>query len=115
MDKSTIFCIIGIRHNPQLGSYLSKVKIAKKVRVNKCSLSVSFTDYGSPTTLSFCKDANLNGVHYCKTKQNCVYGGYEYIGFSDKDKAIAELNKWVSKPGFSKETAKNGIEKLMAA
>lgn len=114
MDKPNMFCVIGIRHNPQLGSYLSKVKLAEKIRMNKCSISAIFTDFGEPATLSFSQTAAIDGVHYCKTKQNCIYGGYTYIGFSDKDKAIAELEKWVNKNGSSAERAKAGIEQLKA-
>lgn len=112
MDK---FFIIGIRHNPQLGSYLSKTIVAKP-KVNKASITAKFEEYGSSTSLRFsiCP-CSTDGRHYSLTSQECVYGGYEYIGFSDKAKAIAELQKWTNRPGMSSERAKHGISLFEAA
>ena len=112
MDK---FYIIGIRHNPQLGSYLSKVKVAT-TKTNKASITAKFEEYGSTTSLRFsiCP-CTVDGRHYCLKTQECVYGGYDYYGFSDKDKAIAELQKWLNVPGSSAERAKVGIELIKAA
>ena len=112
MDK---FFIIGIRHNPQLGSYLSKTIVAKP-KVNKASITAKFDEYGSSTSLRFsiCP-CTADGIHYAITSQECVYGGYEYIGFSDKAKAIAELKKWANRPGMSSEKAKRGISLFEAA
>ena len=112
MDK---FFIIGIRHNPQLGSYLSKTIVAKP-KVNKDSITAKFEEYGSSTSLRFhiCP-CTADGIHYAITSQKCVYGGYEYIGFSDKAKAIAELKKWTDRSGMSSEKAKRGISIFEAA
>ena len=110
MDK---FYIVGIRHNPQLGSYLSKAIVAKP-KMNKTCISAKFEDYGSSVSLKFCKDA-WNNRYRCITSQRCVYGDYEYIGFLDKVAAIAELQKWTAAPGMSAERAKHGIEMFEAA
>ena len=109
MDK---IYVIGIRHNPQLGSYLSKVIVAS-AKVNKCSITAKFEEYGSPTSLKFSKDG-WNGQHHCLTDQHCVYGGYEYIGFSTKERALAELQKWLNASGTSAYKAKIGIELVNA-
>ena len=106
MDK---FYIVGIRHNPQLGSYLSKTIVAKP-KLNKTSITAKFEEYGSSSSLRFSIVPYSNGQHYCLTSQNCVYGGYEYLGFSDKNAAIAELQKWTTKSGSSAARAKIGIE-----
>ena len=112
MDK---FYIIGIRYNPQLGSYLSKTIVAKP-KVNKASITATFEEYGSKTSLRFsiCP-CPTDGRYYSLTSQKCVYGGYEYIGFSDKAKAIAELQKWTNRPGMSSERARRGISLFEAA
>lgn len=114
MDKPNMFCIIGIRHNPQLGSYLSKVKLADKIRMNKRSISATFIECGCSTTLNFSQTPNLRGEHFCNTKQHNVYGGYEYLGFSDKDKAIAKLSEWLDKNQTSAGKARDAIEQLKA-
>lgn len=111
MDK---LYIIGIRYNPQLGSYLSKAVVAAS-KVNKTCISAKFDDYGSATVLKFSLQPNINGRHYCKSAQQCAYGDYEYIGFSDKAKAIEELQKWLNVSGCSSERAKAGIQKFEAA
>ena len=112
MDK---FFIIGIRHNPQLGSYLSKTIVAKP-KVNKASITAKFEEYGSSTSLRFsiCP-VSTDGHHYALTSHGCAYGGYEYIGFSDKAKAIVELRKWIDRSGMSSENAKRGISLFEAA
>ena len=106
MDK---FYIIVVRHYPQLGSYLSKTIVAKP-EVNKDSITAKFEEYGSSTSLRFsiCP-VSTDGHHYALTSHGCAYGGYTYIGFSDKAKAIAELKKWANRPGMSSENAKRGI------
>lgn len=113
MDK---LYIIGVRYNPQLGSYLSKVIVAN-AKVNKTCISAKFEDYGSTVSLRFSTTPNVDGRHVCLTRQNCVYGGYDYYGFSDKDKAIAELQKWTTqtKSVGSAARAKIGIELIKAA
>ena len=108
------FYIIGIRYNPQLGSYLSKTIVAK-CKVNKTCISAKFEEYGSTTSLKFYLHHDVTGKHYCKTQQDCVYGNYAYYGFSDKASAITELQSWHGKGGSSTERAKIGIEKFEAA
>ena len=112
MDK---FYIIGVRHYPQLGSYLSKTIVAKP-EVNKDSITVKFKEYGSSTSLRFpiCP-CTADGLYYSLTSKKYVYGGYTYIGFSDKAKAIAELKKWANRPGISSEKAKRGISLFEAS
>ncbi len=107
MDK---FYIVGIRYNPQLGSYLSKTIVAKP-KLNKTSITAKFEECGSSSSLRFsiCP-CTVDGRHFCLTKQNCVYGGYDYYGFSDKNAAIAELQKWTTKSGSSAARAAYGIE-----
>ena len=104
------FYIVGIRHNPQLGSYLSKTIVAKP-KLNKTSITAKFEEYGSSSSLRFsiCP-YTTDGRHYCLKTQECVYGGYDYYGFSDKNAAIAELQKWTTKSGSSAARAKIGIE-----
>lgn len=111
MDK---FFIIGIRYNPQLGFYLSKTIVAKP-KVNKASITATFEEYGSKTSLRFsiCP-CSTDGHHYALTSKKCVYGSYTYVGFSDKAKAIAELKKWTNRSGMSSENAKRGISLFKA-
>ena len=112
MDK---FFIIRIRHSPQLGSHLSKTIVAKP-KVNKDSIMAEFEEYGSIISLRFpiclCTE---DGIYYDLPSQKCVYGGYTYIGFSDKAKAIAELKKWANRSEMSSEKAKRGISLFEAA
>lgn len=102
------FYIIGTRYNPQLGTYLSKVKVAT-AKVNKTCITAKFEEYGEMTSLKFKKEP-YNGVHACKSKSNCVYGSFQHYGYSDKSKAIAELQTWLTVDGSSKERAKIGIQ-----
>ena len=106
MDK---FYILGIRSNPQLGCYLSKAFNAKP-KVNTASITAKFTEYGSSTSLRFALTPNADGVHWCMSQQNCVYGGYSYEGYSSKEKAIAALEKWVNASGSSKQRAIDAIK-----
>lgn len=101
------FYIIGIRSNPQLGSYLSKVKIAT-TKTNKTCITAKFEDLGEMTSLKFKQSPYCAGVYTSKSK--CVYGGFMYLGYSDKSKAIAELQTWLNVDGSSKERAKAGIQ-----
>jgi hypothetical protein len=102
------FYIIGTRYNPQLGTYLSKVKVAT-AKVNKTCITAKFEEFGEMTSLKFAKDS-YNGVHTCKSKSKCVYGSFHHYGYSDKSKALAELQKWLTVDGSSKERAKVGIQ-----
>ena len=104
-----------MRHYPQLGSYLSKTSVAKP-KVNKDSITAEFEEYGSITSLRFpiCP-CTADGIYYALTSQKYVYGGYTYIGFSDKAKAIAELKKWANRSEMSYEKAKRGISLFEAA
>jgi len=113
MDK---LYIIGVRYNPQLGSYLSKVKVAK-VKVNKTCISAKFEDCGYTTSVKFYLHAGQDGMHFQKGENSCVYGSYTYYGFEDKDKAIAYLKAtWLECPrGSSAGQAKVGIELIKAA
>ena len=101
------FYIIGTRYNPQLGAYLSKVKVAE-AKVTKTGITAKFEDLGETTTLKFKKSLYTPGVHICTSE--CVYGSFQYCGYSDKSKAIAELQRWLTVDGSSKERAKNGIQ-----
>lgn len=102
------FYIVGTRYNPQLGTYLCKVKVAT-AKTNKTCITATFEDLGEMTSLKFAKDS-YNGVHACKSKSKCVYGSFQYLGYSDKSKAIAELQTWLTVDGSSKERAKAGIQ-----
>lgn len=108
------FFIIGIRHNPQLGDYLSKAVIAK-AKVNKASITAKFEEYGSETSLKFTIHHGITGEHYQIGTNDCVYGGYSYHGYSNKNDAINALKAWTSKPGSSASRAKAGIEAFKAA
>lgn len=111
MDK---FYIIGVRHNPQLGSYLSKVIVAAS-KVNKASITAKFEEYGSVSSLKFTCHPDATGKHYCKNESTCVYGSYSYYGFSSKEAVVAELNKWVGKAGLSNDRALAGLKLVEAA
>ena len=102
------FYIIGTRYNPQLGAYLSKVKVAT-AKTNKTCITAKFEEFGEMTSLKFAK-TSYNGVHICKSNSKCVYGSYQHYGYSDKSQAIAELQKWLTVNGSSKERAKAGIQ-----
>lgn len=102
------FYIIGTRYNPQLGTYLSKVKVAT-AKINKTCITAKFEEFGEMTSLKFAK-TSYTGVHTCMSKSMCVYGSFQYYGYSDKSKAIAELQKWLTVDGSSKERAKAGIQ-----
>lgn len=109
MDK---FYIIGIRYNPQLGSYLSEFKICKP-KINKTCISVKIPTYGTETkNLKFALNPSPRGFHWCKTSQSCVYGGYDYEGYSDKATLIMELNRWLKVKGSSSERAKVALEQI---
>ena len=105
MDK---FYVIDIRHNPQLGDYLSKAVIAK-AKVNKASITATFDDYGSPTSLKFSLTHDFTGEHYQIGNNNCVYGSYSYFGYSNKSDAINALKAWTTKPGSSAARAEAAI------
>lgn len=111
MDK---FYIIGIRHNPQLGSYLSEAIVAKP-RIGKQFISVPYESYGSKSNLRFTLQPNFIGQHFCRSRSKCVYGDYEYIGYSSKDAAVGALKVWLGKPGLSATRASAAIEKFEAA
>lgn len=111
MDK---FYIIGIRSNPQLGSYLSKAVVAKP-KVNKASITAKFEEYGSQTSIKFYLHAGQDGCHYQKSSTSCVYGSYSYYGFEDKAKAITYLQTWLSASGSSPARAKEAIARFEAA
>jgi hypothetical protein len=102
------FYIIGTRFNPQLGTYLSKVKVAT-AKINKTCITATFEEFGEMTSLKFEK-ISCTGAHMCKSKSTCLYGSYHYYGYSDKSKAIDELQKWLTVDGSSKERAKAGIQ-----
>ena len=87
MDK---LYILGVRYNPQLGSYLSKVKVAK-AKVNKTCISAKFDDCLSTKTLRFSLTPDNSGRHWCLSKERCVYGDYTWLGFSNKEVALAKL------------------------
>jgi hypothetical protein len=76
------FYIIGTRYNPQLGTYLCKVKVAT-AKINKTCITAKFEEYGEMTSLKFEKEP-YNGVHACKSKSKCVYGSFQHYGYSDK-------------------------------
>ena len=104
------FYIIGTRYNPQLGTYLSKVKVAT-AKINKKSITAKFEEFGEMITLKF--ENSYTGVHVCKSDPECVYGSFQYTGYSDKSKAITELQKWLTINGSfrsSVERAKVGIK-----
>ena len=103
------FYIIGTRYNPQLGAYLSKVKVAT-AKINKTCITAKFEEYDEMTTLKFKKSLYTPGVHVCMSKNEYVYGSFQYLGYSDKSLAIAELQKWLTVDGSSKERAKAGIQ-----
>ena len=100
------FYIIGIRYNPQLGAFL-KVKIAT-AKLNKKSITAKFEDLGEMTSLHFEK-YSFTGVHLCTSPSEC-FDDYQWSGYFDKSKAIAELQKWLDVDGISKERAKDGIK-----
>ena len=111
MDK---FFIIGIRHNPQLGDYLSKAVVAK-AKVNKASITAKFEEYGSETSLKFSLHHGITGAHWQIGTNNCAYGGYSYYGYFNKNEAIDTLKSWTIKPGSSADRAKAGIKAFEAA
>ena len=105
------FYIIGTRYNPQLGTYLSKVKVAA-AKINKKCITAKFEEFGEMITLKFEK-ASYTGVHICKSDPECVYGSFQYTGYFDKSKAITELQSWLNiDRSFrsSAERAKAGIK-----
>ena len=108
------FYIVGVRHNPQLGSYLSKAIVAAGVQ-NKASITAKFEEYGSTTSVKFNIGHDNDGCHYAKSSPSCVYGSYSYYGYHSKDDAINALKKWLAKPGASADRAKDAIAKFEAA
>jgi len=111
MDK---FFIIGIRHNPQLGDYLSKAIVAK-AKVNKASITAKFEEYSSETSLRFTLHSDTTGKHFQIGTNSCVYGGYSYYGYFSKEAAINALKAWTTKSGSSADRAKAGIKAFEAA
>lgn len=111
MDK---FFIIGVRHNPQIGTYLSKVAIAKAKQL-KTSISTTFEDYGSTTRIKFGQSCDIDGRHYQVGNTSCVYGSYTYYGFHDKADAIKYLETWTNASGSSKDRALAGIKAIQEA
>jgi len=111
MDK---FFIIGIRHNPQLGDYLSKAVVAK-AKMNKASITAKFEEYGEEISLKFTLHHDFTGEHWQIGTNNCVYGSYSYYGYSNKNDAINALKAWTIKPGPSADRANAGIKVFEAA
>jgi hypothetical protein len=102
------FYIIGTRYNSQFGTYLSKVKVAT-AKINKTCIIATFEEFGEKTSLKFEK-ASYTGVYLYKSESNDAYSSFNYLGYFDKSKAIAELQKWLTVDGSSKERAKSGIQ-----
>lgn len=94
MSKSAEkFYIVAIRHNPQLGSYVSGAYVGSK-RMNKNSVSGVFDYYGSRKSLRFSLHADsVFQSHFCLTDDNCVYGSMEYYGFDDSKDARNYIEK----------------------
>jgi len=111
MDK---FYVIGIRHNPQLGDYLSKAVIAK-AKVNNASITAKFNECGSETSLKFTLHHDITGEHFQIGSSSCTYGGYSYYGYSSKNDAINALKAWTTKPGSSATRAEAAIAVFEAA
>ena len=102
------FYIIGVRDNPQLGSYLSMAKVAE-AKVNKTHIRATYEDLGSKQSLRFALEEHA-GVHRCITSQKCAYGGYTYFGFSKKENAIKELTRWSKLLTSSGKRAKEALK-----
>ena len=113
MDK---LYVIAIRHNPQIGAYLSKAIVAK-AKVNKTCITAKYNDSGYSVSLRFSLlPCMADGRHFCISRDDSVYGSYEHIGFSDKAAAIAELKKWTTSGSpLSSTRAQMGIAKFEAA
>ena len=96
------FFIVAERHNPQLGTYLSKVYIGKR-RDNKASITCVFDNFDYRESLSFSLCANTDGGHYCLNTDRCVYGSMSYYGFETAESAKAYLEKnWSKQYNFTR-------------
>lgn len=97
MKEMAKFFAIGIRHNPQLGSYLHKLIVGTR-RDNRNSISLRFTEYGCARSMKFERIPGAMDIgvtaHYCVEQDGSVYGSVTFIGFDTPDAAMAYVRKW---------------------
>ena len=77
--------VIGKRHNPQLGTYLTGPYIVKVKRINKNSYSIAYEDGEDYYPTLFCAGSGI-----AKKDSDCVYGSMSYALYTP-EMAIAEL------------------------
>lgn len=97
MKTTARFFAVGVRYNPQLGSYLHKLIVGTR-KDNRNSISLKFTEYGCARSMKFERNpGSMNlGVpaYYCKERDGSVYGSVTFIGFDTSDAAMAYVRKW---------------------
>ena len=94
MKAMAKFFAVGVRHNPQLGSYLYKLIVGTR-KDNKCSISLKFTEYGCARSMKFARSMGAGAMaHYCIERDGSVYGSVTFIGFDTPDAAMAYVRKW---------------------
>ena len=96
------FYIVVERDNPQLGTYLNDVYIAK-ARDKGNYLLCTFDYYGSRKSFRFSTSKNRDGSHWCINPGESVYGSMNYYGFDTAEDAKEYLEaNWSDHHNFKK-------------